>query len=480
MNRRSFLQAGAAAPGFLQSRRDRPNILFAFADNFSWEHLKPYGCNVIDTPAFDRIAREGVLFNHAHCGAPSCAPSRASILTGQDIWRIEEGGNLWGSLPAKFTLYPDLLESAGYWIGYRGKGYAPASDAASGRPRNAAGPRFESFDEFLSQRPKGKPFYFWHGNQYRNMMGKPVDKTGVRLDRLRVPAFLPDCDALRTDFHHYFQRLRGYEAELANMIAALERAGELDNTIVVAASDNGFDFPRGYPNLYEFGTRMFLAIRWPKGMRGGRSIDDFAKLPDLAPTFLDAAGVRVPTDMNARSLMPILQSSKSGRVDRARDFAVTGRERHAMARRDRSGYPMRAIRTSQYLYIRNYAPNRWPAGDPDFAHFSQGVYGDIDRCETKWHMHKNRDDAKMRPLFDLAFGKRPAEELYDVRNDPDNVRNLAGDPRHAADLAKIAARLTAHLRATGDPRETGKPARWDEYPYHAAYWQNGQMEKKQK
>lgn len=466
-----------AAPAFLQTRRDRPNILFAFADNFAWAHLKPYGCEVIDTPVFDRIAREGVLFHNAHCAAPSCAPSRAAILTGQDIWRLEEGGNLHGSLPARFPVYPDLLEQSGYWVGFRGKGYAPASDAASGRPRNPAGPRFSSFDEFLARRPKGRPFCFWHGNQYRNMLGKPVDRTGVRLDRLRVPAFLPECDALRTDFYHYFQRLRAYEAELAEMAAALERAGELDNTILVAASDNGFDFPRGYPNLYEFGTRMLLAIRWPHGARGGRTVDDFVKLPDLAPTFLEAAGVPVPADMNARSLLPLLTSRRSGHIDPARSFAVTGRERHAMARRDHSGYPMRAIRTARYLYVRNYRPERWPAGDPDFAHYTQGVYGDIDRCETKWYIYNNRQDPKIRPFFELAFARRPAEELYDVRKDPDNVRNVAGDPRYAADLARISAQLTAHLRASGDPRETGRPARWDEYPYHAAYWQNDAQRK---
>jgi len=469
MTRRGFLPA-VAAPAVLRGQRKRPNIVMCLADNFSWEHLRAYGCDVIRTPAFDRVVREGVLFRHAFCNAPSCAPSRAAILTGQDIWRLEEGGSLWGSLPQKFPIYPELLEQAGYWSGHAGKGYLPSSDAAAGRTRNPCGVKFKNFAEFLQQRPAGTPFAFWHGNQYSNPLGKPVVTDGVQLDRLRVPAFLPECDGLRKDFYYYFQRLRAFDAELSTILSLLEKAGELDNTLLVAASDNGMDFPRGYPNLYEHGIREFLAIRWPGAAPGGRTVDDFVKLSDLAPTFLAAAGVNIPSSMNARSLMPVLESRRSGRIEPQRNFAVTGRERHAMARRDQSGYPMRALRTEKFHYIRNYAPDRWPAGDPDFAHYSQGIYGDIDRCETKWFMHKQREDPKIRPLFDLAFGKRPPEEMYDVKADPDQIRNLAADPRHRSGLGKLRAQLTAHLRETGDPRETGKPAQWDQFPYHAPYW----------
>ena len=111
----------------------QPNILFCLADNHSWLHVGAMGNRAIKTPAFDRVAREGALFTHAFACAASCTPSRSGILTGQDIWRLEQGANLYGTLPAKFTVYPDLLEQAGYHIGYAGKGWEPGRLEPGGR-----------------------------------------------------------------------------------------------------------------------------------------------------------------------------------------------------------------------------------------------------------------------------------------------------------------------------------------------------------
>lgn len=460
------LVSGATASG--QGPR-RPNILFCLGDNFSWSHLPPYGCDVIQAPAFARIAREGVLFRHAFAPAPSCAPSRSSVLTGQAIWRLEQGANLHGELPGRLAVYPELLERAGYRVGFAGKGWAPGSLEASGRQRNPAGEKYADFQTFLEQTPAEQPFCFWYGDVYVNPLGKPVVKDGVDLDRLRLPAFLPDVEATRNDFYFYFQRLRRFDAAVGAMLAALERAGQLEHTLIVFTADNGMDFPRGYPNLYDYGTRMFLAVRWGDRVRGGRTVDDFVTLTDLAPTFLEAAGVDVPAAMTGRSLMPILRSAASGRIDPARDRVVTARERHAWARSGGVGYPMRALRTETFLYIRNFEPARWPAGDPDYVHFSQGVYGDIDRCATKSYLYEHRDDPALRTLFELSFGRRPAEELYDLRRDPDQLHNVAGQAGYAAEQRRLAAVLMQELRDSGDPRALGLPAPWDGYPYHAAY-----------
>ncbi len=143
---------------------DRPNILFAIADDWSWPHAGIYGDRVVKTPTFDRLAREGVMFTNAYCVTPSCTASRGSILTGQTIHRLEAGGNLWSTLPKKFETFPDLLEAAGYAIGYQGKGWGPGSLVASGRTRNPAGPEFKNFEEFLQSVPEGKPFCFWFGS----------------------------------------------------------------------------------------------------------------------------------------------------------------------------------------------------------------------------------------------------------------------------------------------------------------------------
>lgn len=456
--------APASGPGQV-----RPNILLCLGDNYSWSHLPPYGCDAIQAPNFARVAREGVLFRHAFAPAPSCAPSRSSLLTGQDVWRLEQGANLHGELPTRFPVYPELLEKAGYHVGFTGKGWAPGSLEASGRKRNPAGEKFSDFKTFLERKPAGQPFCFWYGDIYSNPLGKPVVKDGVDLERFRIPPFLPDVEATRNDFYYYFQRLRRFDAAVGEMLAALERAGQLENTLIVFTADNGMDFPRSYPNLYDYGTRMFMAMRWGDRVRGGRTVEDFVTLTDLAPTFLEAAGVKVPADMTGRSLMPLLRSTSSGQIDAVRDRVYTARERHAWARLGGLGYPMRAVRTGEFLYLRNFEPGRWPAGDPDFAHFTQGVYGDIDRCATKSYMYEHRDDPAVRPLFELSFGRRPAEELYDLRQDPEQMRNVAGQTAYAVVQRQLAEDLMRRLRETGDPRALGQPARWDGYTYHAFY-----------
>src|SRR4030042_2303569 len=138
---------------------NRPNILFCLADDWSWPHAGIAGDKVVKTPTFDRVAREGVLFKNAFVSAPSCTPSRGAILTGQWHWRLEEGGNLWSTLPAKFDVYPDLLEKAGYHVGCTRKGWGPGQHQPGGRTRNPAGPRFKDFAEFLQARPEGAPYH---------------------------------------------------------------------------------------------------------------------------------------------------------------------------------------------------------------------------------------------------------------------------------------------------------------------------------
>src|SRR5437868_6924800 len=122
----------------------RPNILYCLADDWAWPHAGVYGDKVIHTPNFDRVAREGVLFTHAFSAAPSCTPSRAAMLTGQAPHRLAEGANLHGFLPKHFKVYPDLLEAAGYVVGFHGNGWGPGDFKAGGRARNPAGPSFQS------------------------------------------------------------------------------------------------------------------------------------------------------------------------------------------------------------------------------------------------------------------------------------------------------------------------------------------------
>jgi N-sulfoglucosamine sulfohydrolase len=438
----------------------RPNILFCIADDWSYGHAGAYGDKVVRTPTFDRVAREGALFNRAFCSSPSCTPSRGAILTGQAFCRLEEGGNLWSTLPAKFKVYPDLLEAAGYHVGLTGKGWSPGDFRPGGRTRNPAGPNYPNFAAFLKSLPEDKPFCYWFGSQDPH---RPYEKgsgarSGLKPEDVRIPAFLPDTLEVRNDIQDYYFEVERFDTQVGEIIKQLEAAGKLDNTLVIITSDNGMPFPRAKTNLYDAGSRMPLAVRWPAKVKDGRVIDDFISFPDFAPTILEAAGVAVPEGTTGRSFLGLLTSDKAGHIDRRRDRAFIGRERHAQAREGNVGYPMRAVRTGQFLYIRNFEVDRWPAGDPE-------PYADIDDGPTKEWMLANRSDTTVKRLFALGFGKRPAEELYDLTKDPGQLVNVVDRPEYADRKKRLRSDLERWMAEVKDPRARGQGYLFDKYPY---------------
>lgn len=448
---------------------ERPNILFAIADDWSWPHAGAYGDPVVKTPTFDRLAREGILFQHAFVSSPSCTPSRGAILTGQWHWRLGAAGNLWSIFPDEITTYAEILEQRGYATGSTGKAWGPGRPETPGRA--LAGKRYRNFQDFLANRPKDKPFCFWLGSSdpHRPYKAGSGAAAGIELDKIRVPACFPDAPEVRSDIADYFVEVQRFDRLVGQALEALEQIGEGDDTIVVMTSDNGMPFPRCKSNLYDMGVRMPLAIRWPARAPAGRVVDDFVSFVDFAPTFLAAAGIEIPQEMTGRDLIGVLTSDQSGRVDPSRDFTVFGKERHCPAQEapDMGGYPCRAIRTDDYLYIRNFRPDRWPAGTP---HHERAVipgawFGDCDNGPTKSYMVDNKDrDAHHRRLYDLAFGKRPAEELYDLTKDPDQLTNVADDPQYKAVKERLAKQLTGILRSTQDPRVVGG-LDFDAFPY---------------
>ena len=487
---RKWLRCPAPAVGILllfasTVQAERPNILFAISDDQSWLHAGAYGDRCVQTPNLDRVAQSGVRFNYGFVACSSCTPSRSAILTGQAIWRLEEGGVLWGELPNKFDVFPRLLEQAGYFIGHTGKAWGPGSWRAGGWDKPPSGTRYAqirlkppqpginpldyaaNFSRFLENRPDGHPFCFWLGTYEPHRAYAPGAgiAAGKKLADARLPAAFPDARETRSDVLDYYTEIEHFDRHLGRAIDAIEELGELDQTLIIVTSDNGMCFPRGKANMYDISTRVPLAISWPDQIPGGRVVDDFVSLTDIAPTILEAAGVPAPAAMTGRSLLPLLQSDQSGRVELHRDFVVTAFERHTLCRTGNVGYPMRAIRTYDYLYIRNYTPERWPAGDPEIVAQPQGTYGDISRSPTKEFMIRHRDDPAVAPLFALSFGKRPPEELYDVRADPDQLHNLADGRQYAPVRKQLAAQLQAYLEKWDDPRLRGD-GNWSEYLYY--------------
>ncbi len=452
----------------------RPNILFCLADDWSWPHAGVYGDRVVHTPTFDRVAREGIRFNYCFSACPSCTPSRAAMLTGQYPHRLEEGSCLWGFLPKKFPVYPELLERAGYAVGFTRKGWGPGDFRAGGFEQNPASRAFKDFETFLRQAPEGKPFCFWFGSTDPH---RPYDRgsgaaLGLKTDHVVVPPYWPDNEISRNDVLDYYYKVERFDREVGQLLEQLEGSGRLANTIVVMTGDNGWPFPRCKANLYDGGTRQPLAVRWPEKIKPGQVCDDFINLMDLAPTFLEAAGLKAPREMTGHSFFRLLTGSEPfGR----RDVVFLERERHAYVRPEKMGYPSRAIRTREFLYIRNFRPERWPAGDPDPQTDPARPFGDCDDGPTKNYILEHREDPAVRRCFDLCFSKRPAEELYDLKHDPCQLNNVAAAPEYKRARQALRARLEKWMKQTADPRALKDDDHWDNYPYYGGGGRGGKQ-----
>lgn len=477
ISRRSFLASSALASSLTQLRGQngrRPNILFAIFDDWGFGHAGAYGANWVRTPSFDRVAREGVLFTNCFTSNPKCSPCRATILTGRNSWQTKEAVSHYSIFPSDFPVYPSLLETAGYVPGLTGKGWGPGDFKSTGWKHNPAGPSFDArrakpplsgisnndyaanFGDFLAQRPKDKPFVFWFGGQEPHRAYE--EGSGLRAGRdpkqVKVPAYWPDNMTVRSDMLDYALEVEHFDAHIGRAMKQLEEVGELDNTLVVITSDHGMPFPRVKGQIYDAGFRIPLAVRWGKNIPSGRVVDDFINARDFAPTFLEAAGVQKPATVTGKSFLDVLKSKQAGLIDPSRVVMLIGKERHDLGRPNDAGYPVRAIRTPQFLYIRNYYPDRWPAGNPETG------YRNVDASPTKDHILNGFDD-----YYKMNFGKRPAEELYDVQADPDCINNLASDRNFALKMRDLRSQMEKMLTEEGDPRMLGRDDFFDTIQY---------------
>ncbi|MBD3392405.1 MAG: sulfatase-like hydrolase/transferase [Chitinivibrionales bacterium] len=354
-------------------------------------------------------------------------------------------------------MYPDLLERAGYHVGFCRKGWGPGRVKPGGRKRNPAGREYKTFGDFLAQRPADKPFCFWFGSRDPHRFYGPRSRLspGINKDAVSVPPFLPDNDTVRNDLAHYLFEVRRFDRDVGVQLEMLRRRRELENTLVVMTSDNGMPFPRCKATCYDPGVHVPLVIWWPGHIKAGTTLPDFVNLADLAPTFLEAANVQTPSAMSGKSLWRLLDGN-----GRRSEYVVVGRERHSAAQGTTlKGYPVRAIRTDNFLYVRNFKPGRWPVGTPP-------QYRDVDRSPTKRHMLHRYSEGDLRELYELSFAKRPAEELYDLRSDPHQLVNVARRSSYASDKRRLSEILMRELTRTGDPRARGGGDVFDTYPFY--------------
>lgn len=483
-----FNMAQTNAQGNLYSSKGKkPNILFCIADDASFQHMSAYGLTKwVKTPGFDRVAKEGLLFVNAYTPNAKCAPSRASILTGRNPWQLEEAGNHNAYFPAKFTTFMEALGNNGYAVGFTGKGWAPGEPGKiDGKSRMLTGPNFSeikiktptkaisptdyaaNLEEFLKNKPIGNPFCFWFGSHEPHRQyeyGSGVARGGKKLSDIdNVPPFWIDNEQVRNDMLDYGYEVEYFDKQLQKMLSILEKTGELDNTIIVVTSDNGMPFPRVKGHMYDYDNHLPLAIMWKNHIISpGRKITDFVSFIDFAPTFLEAAGVDPKNSMQpiqGSSLLSFFKTKNNETVGSSRDHVLLGREREDVGRPHDEGYPVRAIVKGGFFYAINYEPNRWPSGNPETG------YLDTDGSPTKTELLDANRRGKYHNLWQLSFGKKPVEELYQTDKDPYSMKNLANDPAFAKIKASLKGQMEQELKSQKDPRMFGKGSIFDKYPY---------------
>lgn len=521
-----FLGILALSISTVQAAPERPNILFFFADDWGRyasiyaDPDDPSLNDVIETPNIDRIGREGLLFKNAFVPVASCSPCRSSLATGSYFWRCGSGaflnsfGSDWEGVENPFKTmpkFPDILGEAGYHTAKSQKTIAFTPTRGNGKDRDLPQytDKFPRYGLYVSEAknaaqrqerhntviertrhelkkamisaPDGKPFFFIFGpiNVHRPYIADSGENLwGIKPDKLKglIPKFLPDVDDVRRDFADYLGEVLALDLMIGVMLDELETSGQLDNTLIILSGDHGIPgVPRGKTNCYDLSLRVPLLMRWPEKIKAGRVVDDFINLMDLGPTLIEFAGAQVPDTMDGRSFLEQIESDQSGWIDPSRNSVVVGRERHFhSAREGNLPFPMRAVRNPDFLYIKNFKPYRWPMGDPnswngpsqpsyDELHNNTTVTAtDLDASLTKAYMFTHRDTEDEQALFELSLGKRPVEELYDLRADPDQLRNLAENPEMQTVLKELRQQVDTTMRETGDPRLSDA---FDRLPY---------------
>ncbi len=431
--------AGCALRTAAPASTEQPNIVLITADDLGWKDLSSYGNDNVVTPHLDRLAREGAAFSHAFGATSSCSSARATFITGQyphthGVTGLAHAHLLRSLAPWRITL-PKLLREAGWrtaiegkwhvapffptsWYGYdeRLSGVLPGdmwiTDAQKSVDwiRSHAGERFYLELNYMStHRDDAGDFSF--------VPGFPVDPEAIR-----VPAYLalPNWPEIRAGLARFYSQMLHMDAMIGAVVDALDALDLSSRTLVAFVSDNGAPFPGSKMTLYDRGIGTPLLFRWPGRIRGGLVADELVSTVDLAPTLLAAAGLGQPIGIEGVSLLPRLL----GGVAHDRQAVFAEMTYHI-------GYqPMRAVRTRDWKYVRNYSPD--PIGLDQLAD-EEWPHRLVELPNQPW----------TRP--------RPPEELYDLREDPHEQRNLVVVGRRPVAVAELAALLDQHMRRSGDP-----------------------------
>lgn len=439
----------------------RPNIVWVVSEDQS-DHYGPYGETLAKTPNIDRMAAEGAMFTRAFVTAPVCSPSRSALVTGMYQTTIGAHNHRSGRgeieirLPGDVEPVPAILRRAGYYVTNGRYG----DDGRLGRGKTDY--NFEYASDLYdgpdwAGRAEGQPFFAQiqlRGGKRRNQRTleplKGVRTNGIPPGKVKLPPYYPDHPKLRTDWAQYLESVEHVDWEVGRILERLEREGVARNTVVFFLTDHGVSHARGKQFLSEEGSKVPLVVRAPGRIEPGMVREDLVAHIDVAASSLAFAGIEIPGWMEGRPLF--------GLGARPREYVVSARDRC-----DETVDRIRSVRTARFKYIRNFVPER--------PHLQPNRYKDAKAViET---LRTLREEGGLDALSErMFFADRPAEELYDLREDPWEMRNIAAEAGHQSTLRKMRSVLKLWIEETGDRGETFETAA--EYGADMAVYTRGQ------
>lgn len=416
----------------LSAEEKRPNFIFFIADDISQEDMGCYGHPVIKTPRIDDLAAKGMRFDNAYLATSSCSPSRCSIITGR--YPHNTGApELHSKLPDDQTRFPELLHTSGYYTVLSGKNHMFGNEDRAFNKITRGGGVGGSGDwvELVKDRPKDQPFFFWFAaNDAHRDWGISEHAPTYEPADVTVPPYNVDTPATREDYTKYYHEVSRFDHFVGLVRDELEKQGVLENTFIVIAADNGRPFPRCKSRLYDSGIKTPWVVHFPKLIRQGAVSNSLVSSIDLSATCLELAGVEIPKTVQGKSFVPILKDPKAT----VREVIFSEQNWHVYRNHSR------LVRWGDYAYIRNNFPNQinicgesdltYPAGKEIWQAHAAGK-----TTEKHWQVFAN-------PC--------PEEEFYNVKDDPDQLVNLASKPEYAAQMETARKTLAKWTEETGD------------------------------
>jgi N-sulfoglucosamine sulfohydrolase len=439
----SLTLSGCVSAAKLFEEKDRPNILWILSEDISPD-LACCGTPAVQTPNLDRLARQGIRYTNAFTTSPVCSASRSAMITG--MYQTSIGVHHHRShrsdgytLPESVRMITEYFRRAGYFTA----NVKTAAPGVRGSGKTDFNFKFENaFDgDDWNKRKAGQPFFAQlsisvthRGGHWKNLTQKlknPVDTAKVKL-----PPYYPDHPVARRDWATYLDSIQVMDGYVGKILKRLDDEGLTDNTVVIFIGDHGRCHVRGKQWLYDGGIHIPLIIRWPGKIKPGRVCHDLVSAIDISATVLKIAGFEPPKYMQGRLFL--------GPNAKKREYIIAARDRC-----DETIDRIRCVRTKRYKYIRNFMPER--------------PYTQINRYKESSYpmlplMRKLHTDGKLTPVQALFMAPRkPVEELYDIKNDPYEIRNLADSPKHQKTLKKMRRILDKWIKDTSDKGQFPEP-----------------------